>query len=156
MTVNLSATDPASAGGGAPKTHDVNATPNAWDPAAVQAAVGDTVRWNFPASAAVAARRVADQAGRGAGLRRDPGDQRPIKLPGDPPVSTSLSQAGTYTFVCKLHSFKSEGRWQGMVGTAVAAAAPSVPGSGVDYTEYRVNGGDVDPQHEHDRPPPVR
>ena len=141
VTVNLSATDPASTGGGAARTHDVNATPNAWDPAAVQATVGDTVRFNFPASAQLPHDVWLIKPGEAPdsdGTQVTSG----IKLPGDPPVSTTLSQPGTYTFLCKLHSFKSEGRWQGMVGTAVAAASPSVPGSGVDYTEYRINGGD--------------
>ena len=113
----------------------------AWEPAAVQATVGDTVRWNFPASAQLPHDVWLIKPGEAPdsdGTQVTSG----VKLPGDPPVSTALSQAGTYTFLCKLHSFKSEGRWQGMVGTAVAAASPSVPGSGVDYTEYRVNGGD--------------
>ena len=53
VNVTLSATDPAEAGGGAPKTVDVSAAPSSWSPNALQAAVGDTVRWNFPSTAQV-------------------------------------------------------------------------------------------------------
>jgi plastocyanin len=118
-------------------THDVDAQPNSWNPASLQATVGDTVRFNFPATAGAPHDVWVIKPGEAPdsdGTALVDG----LKFPGDPPVSTQLTQAGTYSFVCKLHSFKSEGRWQGMVGTAVAADAPSVPGSGVDYTEYRV------------------
>ena len=67
VNVTLSATDPAETGtgtGGPAATLDVNALPAAWDPAAVAAKVGDTVRWNFPAATAGAPpRSVVDQAG---------------------------------------------------------------------------------------------
>ena len=32
---------------------DITATPSTWTPATASAKVGDTVRWNFPASASV-------------------------------------------------------------------------------------------------------
>ena len=64
-------------------------------------------------------------------------------LPGDPSISSVVDTAGTYTFVCKVHGHKGATAWQGMVGTvAVTAGGGTVPGSGVDYTEYRVNGGE--------------
>jgi plastocyanin len=137
VIVNLSATDPASTGGGAPETHDVNAQPNSWNPNTVQATVGDTVRFNFPASAQLPHDVWLIKPGEAPDADGTPLVEG-IKLPNDPPVSAQLTEAGTYTFVCKLHSVRSEGRWQGMVGTATAEPASSVPGSGVDYTEYRV------------------
>ena len=62
----------------------------------------------------------------------------PIVFPGSPPVSRALTQTGTWTFVCRLHAAFTGGAWTGMVGTAAVAAGG---GSGVDFTEYRVNGG---------------
>ena len=53
-----------------------------------------------------------------------------------------VDTAGTYTFLCKIHSHKGETSWQGMVGkVTVTSGGGSTPGSGVDYTEYRVNTG---------------
>ena len=40
-------------------------------------------------------------------------------------------------FICRLHAAFVGGAWTGMVGTATVGAGA---GSGVDYTEYRVNG----------------
>ena len=66
----------------------------------------------------------------------------PIVLPGGPSISTPGHQAGTYTFICKIHGHKGDTEWEGMVGKiTVTSGGPTVPGSGVDYTEYRVNGG---------------
>ena len=54
VSVQLSATDPATrpAVAATPKTVDVNAFPDHWEPNALNATVGDTVRWNFPAATA--------------------------------------------------------------------------------------------------------
>ena len=42
--------------------------------------------------------------------------------------------------MCKVHSHTGEDGWEGMVGkVTVTAGGGSTPGSGVDYTEYRVN-----------------
>jgi PKD repeat protein/type 1 glutamine amidotransferase len=136
--VNLSATDPAD-GGSEPQTHEVNAQPSSWNPSTLSATTGDTVKWNFPDT---------------AGFQHDvwvikPGeapDSDGHKLtdpvePGGQSVSATVDQAGTWTWLCKIHSFKTGGHWEGMVGTATVGQATSTPGSGVDFTEYRVNTG---------------
>ena len=65
-------------------------------------------------------------------------------FPGGPSVTKTLTQTGTWTFLCRLHSSYSAGAWSGMVGTAVVAAGQTTnPPSGVDYTEYRVKTGDA-------------
>jgi PKD repeat protein/type 1 glutamine amidotransferase len=132
--VKLSATDPKAAGA----THEVNAQPSSWNPSSFSATVGDVARWNFPET---------------AGFQHDvwvikPGEASdsdghkltdPVE-PGGPSASTTLDQAGTWTYLCKIHSFKSGGHWEGMVGTAtVAQGSGSGGASGVDFTEYRVN-----------------
>jgi hypothetical protein len=51
-----------------------------------------------------------------------------------------VTAAGTYTFMCKIHSHLGSEGWEGMVGkVTVTTGGGSTPGSGVDYTEYRVN-----------------
>ena len=66
-----------------------------------------------------------------------------IVFPGGASVTKTLTQTGTWTFLCRLHSSYSGGAWSGMVGTAVVTAGTATnPPSGVDYTEYRVNGGE--------------
>jgi plastocyanin len=143
VNVRLSATDPAEAGGGAPKTVDTSAAPSSWSPNPLQAVVGDTVRWNFPSTAQVPHDLWLIKPGEAPdsdGTLLITG-QVPLKFPGDPPVTRTVDQAGTYTFVCKVHSSRSEGRWQGMVGSVQVSAGGSTPGSGVDFTEYRINTG---------------
>ena len=131
--------------GGPAVTHDVNALPAAWDPAAVTAKVGDTVRWNFPAATAGAPHDLwlikPGEAPLSDGTLLVTGDL-PIVLPGGPSITNTVTQAGTYTFVCKIHGHKGATDWEGMVGKiTVTSGSSTVPGSGVDYTEYRVNGG---------------
>ena len=110
VTVRLSATDPDEPGGGGPaETHDVNALPSSWDPNTVQAATGDVVRWNFPEATAGAPHNVyliqPDEAPDSAGhLVSDE-----VVLPGAPPVTATLDEAGTWTFVCKIHSHVENG-----------------------------------------------
>jgi hypothetical protein len=53
-----------------------------------------------------------------------------------------VDAAGTYSFMCKIHGHKGADGWEGLVGkVSVTAGGGSTPGSGVDYTEYRVNTG---------------
>ena len=40
--------------------------------------------------------------------------------------------------MCKIHSHVEGGQWTGMVGTAQVSAGAGSPGSGVDFTEYRL------------------
>ncbi len=53
-----------------------------------------------------------------------------FKSPGDPPVSETLDEAGTWTWVCKVHSSRASGAWEGMVGTAEVTAGGGDPGLG--------------------------
>jgi plastocyanin len=142
VSVQFSATDPASAGGGGtPKTVDTNAAPDHWAPNALDATAGDTVRWNFPAATAGTVHDVwiikPGESPTSDGTKLSPGA---IVLPGDPPVTSVVNDAGAYTFLCKIHAHKGAENWQGMVGTiTVAPGGGQIPGSGVDFTEYRVN-----------------
>ncbi|HWK29748.1 MAG TPA: PKD domain-containing protein [Solirubrobacter sp.] len=141
VTVKFSATDPAPAGPAA-KTVDVEASGDAWAPNAVDLAVGDSIRWSFPEATAnfphdvwvIAPGQPATSAVEAA----------PITLPGGAPSTRQFNEAGTWTFVCKIHAFISNGVYTGMVGKAVVtpAQAGDAP-SGVDYTEYRVKTGDT-------------
>ena len=70
-------------------------------------------------------------------------------LPGSPPVSATLDEAGTWTYVCKIHSHVEAGHWTGMVGTAQVSAGAGHPGSGVDFTEHRVDGARLGALREH-------
>ncbi|RKQ93231.1 sugar phosphate isomerase/epimerase [Solirubrobacter pauli] len=142
VDVTLSATDPAeqgTGGGGTPKTLDVSAFPDHWEPDALTATVGDTVRWNFPAATAGSVHdlwliKPSDPQGyTGTRLSNNNGG---IVLPGDPPISQTVAEAGTYQFLCKIHA-----NMKGTI-TVTAGGGGTVPGSGVDYTEYRVNGGE--------------
>ncbi len=140
--VKLSATDPDEPGGGGPaETHDVNAQPSSWSPDELQVTSGDVVRWNFPTTAGTVHDVWVIEPGEAPNA-----DGRQItsgfKSPGDPPVSETLDEVGTWTWVCKVHSSRASGAWEGMVGTAeVTAGGGATPGSGVDFTEYRVNTG---------------
>ncbi|WP_053227236.1 OmpL47-type beta-barrel domain-containing protein [Solirubrobacter soli] len=148
VSVQLSATDPAQAGGGggAPKTVDANAFADHWEPNALTATVGDTVRWNFPTATAGTVHDVwiikPGESATSDGTRLSNNDTGNIVIPGGPPVTSVVDAAGTYTFMCKIHSHKGTDGWEGMVGkVTVTAGGGSTPGSGVDYTEYRVNTG---------------
>ena len=143
VTVTLSATDPDEPGGGGPaETHDVNALPSSWNPNTVQAATGDVVRWNFPEATAGAPHNVwliepgeaPDSAGhqvtdevvsarRAAGVR-DARRGRDLDLRVQDPLARRATATG-----------------RGMVGTAQVSAAGGTPGSGVDFTEYSLDGG---------------
>ena len=140
VDVTLSATDPE-AGGGEPATHDVNATGISWTPNAVDATSGDVVRWNFPEATASFPHDVwvlePGDAPDSAGTQVTTGSVPP----GGPSVSRTLGETGEWTFVCKLHSSVQQGRWTGMVGTVDVAEGTASEASGVDFTEYTLDGG---------------
>ncbi|HEX5620697.1 MAG TPA: PKD domain-containing protein [Solirubrobacteraceae bacterium] len=140
VDVTLSATDPAE-GGAEPVTHDVNANGFSWNPSSFDATTGDTVRWNFPEATAgfphdvwvIKPGEAPDSEGHQIAQTTQPGGAS---------ASTTVDQAGDWTYVCHLHSSVQQGRWTGMVGTAhVAAGSGGGEASGVDFTEYRVDGG---------------
>jgi PKD repeat protein len=138
VDVTLSATDPGE-GGPEPVTHDVDASGFSWNPSAFDATTGDTVRWNFPEGGfphdvwVIKPGEAPDSEGH---------QIAPTTQPGGPSASTTVDQAGDWTYVCHLHSSVQDGHWTGMVGTAhVAAGGGGGEGSGVDFTEYRVNTG---------------
>jgi PKD repeat protein/plastocyanin len=136
--VTLSATDPDEPGGGGPpETHDVNAQPSTWSPDELQVPSGDVVRWNFPQSASAPHDVWVLEPGDApnADGRQVSGG---LKFPGDPPVSETLDEVGTWKWVCRVHSSRASGAWEGMVGTAEVSAPGGTPGSGVDFTEYRL------------------
>ena len=102
-------------------------------------ASGDVVQWNFPDTAQFPHDVwviAPGEAPNSAGTEVTDG----TVSPGGESVSRALNQAGTWTFLCKVHSFVSGGEWTGMVGTA--EVEPGDGPSGVDFTEYRINGGD--------------
>jgi plastocyanin len=138
--VTLSAVDPEE-DSPEPETHDVNAVGSTWNPDALDVAFGDVVRWNFSEATAGAPHDVwliePRDPPNSAGTKVSPGD---FVLPGGPPVSATLDEPGTWTYVCKIHSFISEGRWRGMVGTAAVGEGGGTA-SGVDFTEYRMTTG---------------
>jgi PKD repeat protein/glucose/arabinose dehydrogenase len=141
VDVTLSATDPPGGGGGEPVTHQVDAQPATWDPDELELALGDEIQWNFPSSAnfphdvwRIAPGEEPDSAGTEV-------TDGPVPAGGEP-VSATFEQAGTWTFVCKLHSAVSGGQWQGMVGTANVAEGGGGDSSGVASTEYTIDGGE--------------
>jgi regulation of enolase protein 1 (concanavalin A-like superfamily)/plastocyanin len=155
VNVTLSATDEPADGdpflgsaartfSGALEEHIVRASGTAWDPTEVDAVLGDVVTWNFddPSFAHDVWVIAPDEAPGSAGTKVSPGDSVP---PGGPPVSFTPDDDGTWTYVCKLHSFVSGGQWSGMVGTIdvtdTGGPGPVPEVSGVDYTEYQVDGG---------------
>jgi plastocyanin len=154
VNVTLSATDEPAAGdpflgsaarvfAGALAEHDVFAAGNSWNPTEVDAVLGDVVTWHFddPGPShdvwVIAPDEAPDSTGTEVTDGAVPG--------GGPPVSFTPDQEGEWTYVCKLHSFPSGGRWTGMVGT-IDVTDSGEPGpveavTGVDRTEYRVDGG---------------
>ena len=137
--VTLSAIDPVE-GGPEPATHDVNATGITWTPNAVDAVSGDVVRWNFPETRVVPTRRVGDRAGRGARLGRDAGHHRPG--PARRPLGLAHARrGGRVDLRLQAPLVGPAGRWTGMVGTLDVAAGAGSEASGVDFTEYPLDGG---------------
>jgi PKD repeat protein len=124
--------------------HRVDAVGALWEPEEVEAVLGDVVTWHFDAPDAQFPHDVwlvppggnPDPAG-GDIFQVTSG---PVS-PGGPPVSHTMDAAGSWTYVCRLHSGFSGGQWTGMVGTAAVTEPGGGPGepAGVDYTEYRVN-----------------
>ena len=99
---------------------------------------GDRVTWHFPTSAGFVHDVWVIEPG---AAPTAPGTQVTDGLvePGGEPVSYTFDEAGTWTYVCKLHGLRNdEGEWTGMAGTVDVAPGSA---SGVASTEYRVNTG---------------
>ena len=134
VTVKFSALDAAPAG-----NVDVDANGTFWTPSAVNLNAGDTVTWRFGATAGSAHDVwLVPPGGNPSPTGPDLIKASDIVFPGGEPVARALTQTGTWTFLCRLHAAFSGGAWTGMVGSAAVAAGS---GSGVDFTEHRVNGG---------------
>jgi PKD repeat protein/plastocyanin len=145
--VTLSATDPEDGGPEPePQTHDIDAQGTSWAPAEVDAVSGDQVTWHFDAPGESLPHDVWLVA---PGGDPAPGSTDLVQVTpgivgaGGPPVSRTLTQAGSWTFVCRVHSGFSGEQWSGMTGTVdVTESGGGDPtASGVDFTEYRVNTG---------------
>ncbi|HSI79208.1 MAG TPA: cupredoxin domain-containing protein [Solirubrobacterales bacterium] len=105
-------------------THDVDARPSSWQPNQLAIAFGDEIRWHFPSDAGFPHDvwlLAPDDAPDTAGFEVTSG---PVS-PGGDPVSYTFEQSGTWTFVCKVHSFVSGGAWTGMTGTVNVGGPPT-------------------------------
>jgi len=98
-------------------THDVDANGTSWQPDELEIGFGDEVRWNFPLATAGFPHDVwliaPDEAPDSAGTEITDG----LVDPGGPSVSYTFQESGSWTMVCKLHSFVDGGAWTGMTGT---------------------------------------
>ena len=143
VTVTFAATDPAQpAPGGA--NVEVQPFGTVWTKPTVDLKNGDRITWTWPDT---------EITGHDLRLRAPgaPGAANQLEVlsvfaqPNNPPITKTFTQNGAWQFICTLHSTYNAptDSWTGMVGTAnVTGSAPAVPAiSGVDYTEYRVNGG---------------
>ncbi|MBE2317691.1 PKD domain-containing protein [Solirubrobacter sp. CPCC 204708] len=134
VTVKFSALDLAPA-----ENKNVDANGTVWTPAAISLNAGDTVTWRFGATAGSAHDVwLVPPGGNPSPDGPDIIKASEIVFPGGAPVTRALTQTGTWRFICRLHAGFTDGAWTGMVGTATVGAGA---GSGVDFTEYRVNGG---------------
>ena len=142
--VTLTATDPDDGGPAPePQTHDVAAQGTVWAPADVDAATGDEVTWHFDEPAASFPHDVWLVP---PGGNPDPsgGDMvqvtNGIVLPGGPPVSQTFAQAGSWSFLCRVHASFSGGQWSGMTGTVDVAEPRRRRGNALWRRLHRVPG----------------
>jgi plastocyanin len=96
-----------------------------WDPTRCDIAFGGQVTWHFDQPDA--------QFPHDVWLVRPGGNPDPTGpdlvqvtngpvAPGGPPVSSTFSTAGSWQFICRIHSGFSGGQWSGMVGTVNVGA----------------------------------
>ena len=112
-------------GGTLPATCDTFAKGTAWAPTGCSVALGGTVTWHFDQPDAQFPHDVWRVR---PGGNPDPagGDLEQVTsgpvAPGGPPVSATFSTAGTWQFICRIHSSFSGGQWSGMTGTVTVGA----------------------------------
>lgn len=103
-----------------PTTCDSFAKGTAWDPTGCNIAFGGTVTWHFDQPDAQFPHDVWLVR---PGGNPDPSGGDLVQVtngpvaPGGPPVSSTFNTAGTWQFVCRIHSGFSAGQWSGMTGT---------------------------------------
>ena len=132
VDVTLSATDPDEPGS-EPETHQVTAIGFEWDAEEVEAAVGDTVAWDFNNQTHDVC--IDDSPPEWSETFGDCGDDEVLgdAREGDPGGEKTFGAAGAFGFYCSLH----EPSMRGTVN--VAEGGGGQPGSGVAMTQYRVN-----------------
>ena len=82
------------------------------DPGHGRAEHGGQITWRFPAATAVFPHDVWVIAPGGSAASATQVTTG-LKFPGDPSVSKTFTQAGTWTFICKLHSVITAGNVDG-------------------------------------------
>ena len=123
VEVTLTATDPETSG--EPQTHEVNAGSSTWNPDEFDAAVGDTVAWNFNGGFHELRIDNAPVGPGGADVLVASASN------GDDGGEAVLAEPGLFRFYCGFHE-------PGMRGTATVAERDGAPASGVETTSYRV------------------
>ena len=103
---------------------------------------GDQITWSFPAETAVFPHADVWVAGRASLALTRTQVTDGLKFPGDPSVSRTFTETGTWMYLCKIHAAFNGGVLDRQTGTAVVSAAPAGEApSGVDFTEYRIKTG---------------
>ena len=109
---------------GPPATCTTFAKGTAWDPDRCEIAFGGTVTWRFDQPDAQFPHDVWVVP---PGGNPDPAGPDITQVttgpvsPGGPPVSRTFNTAGTWQFICRIHSGFTGGQWSGMVGTVPVA-----------------------------------
>ena len=110
---------------GPPATCTTFAKGTAWDPNRCEIAFGGTVTWRFDQPDAQFPHDVWVVPPGGnpdpAGPDITQVTSGPVS-PGGAPVSRTFNTAGTWQFICRIHSGFAGGQWSGMVGTVPVAA----------------------------------
>jgi plastocyanin len=108
-----------------PATCDTFAKGTAWDPSGCTVAFGGQVTWHFDQPDAQFPHDVWVVRPGGnpdpSGSDLEQVTSGPV-APGGPPVSRSFSTAGTWQFICRIHSGFSGGQWSGMTGTVTVGS----------------------------------
>jgi plastocyanin len=110
---------------GGPATCDTFAKGTAWDPATCGVAFGGRVTWHFDQPDAQFPHDVWLVRPGGNPDPSGPDIQQvtngPV-APGGPPASYTFQTAGSWQFICRLHSSFAGGQWSGMTGTVNVSA----------------------------------